>query len=55
MAASVPEGWVFTATIPSYTQTTLQGDEAIVVSAHLVRVHSTAASKVHQSLSSLRC
>ena len=31
MAASVPEGWVFTATIPSWTQTTLQGDEAVVV------------------------
>ena len=34
MAASVPEGWVFTAAIPSWTQTTLQGDEAVVVRTH---------------------
>ena len=35
MAASVPEGWVFTAAIPSYTQTTLQGDEVVVVGSFL--------------------
>ena len=32
MGTSVPAGWVFTASIPSWTQTTLEGDEVVVVS-----------------------
>ena len=35
MATSVPAGWVFTASIPSWTQTTLEGDEVVVVSQQL--------------------
>ena len=31
MGTTVPAGWVFTASIPSWTQTTLEGDEVVVV------------------------
>ena len=31
-APQIPEGWVFSASIPSWTQTTLEGDELVVVS-----------------------